>query len=287
MNNEPDRVGTIGLCHGPQLINQTLSDRAEILIPTEAGLNVPIGEHQHLLRPPYDFLFLPAETILKWPVTCEGWRLQISTIELCTTAVELSRFNISHSRFAKRLLTQRVVQPRLSPECEQVLMLHQQLKLGHSLALRHEQYLQQIGVDKLILRIVAVLLCGDLLRNTRHILSIKQDRKAQIMEELILWIRSNLHLQLQLSDLAERSGYSERSLRNYFHERFQSGPIQWIRRQRLELARDMLISADATTTVTEVASSVGYSHLSQFSRDFQQLFSVRPSDLAREARRCD
>jgi AraC-like DNA-binding protein len=164
-------------------------------------------------------------------------------------------------------------------------MLQQLLKLSQSSPLLHGQQLRQIGLDQLILRMLALLLCGGLIQQAGQHGSQRQERKAQLIEELCAWIRSNLHRSIQLSDLCQQSGYSERSLRNLFQERFQCGPVQWIRQQRMELARNKLLQAESSITVTTVAQSVGYQHLSQFSRDFHQTFGRRPSELVREARR--
>jgi AraC-like DNA-binding protein len=281
---EPDEIGCISLCHGHQSVWQTMPDRAEILIPTEASLNLPSGNEQQLLRPPYDFFYLPAATILSRQLSYQGWRVQVIPDELCYAAVELSGYSISFASCRKRLKTIRALQPRLNPECEQTLMLQQLLKLSQSSILLHNRNLRQIGIDKLITRILALLLCGDLFPKPSLQSPPKQILKNQTMEDLTLWIRNNIHLQIQLCDLSGRTGYSERSLRNFFQERFQCGPIQWIRRQRLEIARDKLIQGGTSITVTGVAQSVGYSHLSQFSRDFQRHFGLRPSELVRKAR---
>ena len=84
----------------------------------------------------------------------------------------------------------------------------------------------------------------------------------------------------------QQSGYSQRSLRNFFRERFDCGPVQWIRSQRLRLARERLLNPQPQDTVGTIAAAMGYEHPSQFSRDFQQCFGCRPSMLLREGRRC-
>jgi len=285
MSCEPYELGGISLCHGQHIAGQTLPDRAEILIPTEGSINLPSGNHQKLIQPPYDFLYVPAATILGRQLVYQGWRVQVIPDELYYAAVELSGYSISLARFRKRLKTIRVLQPRLSPECEQTLMLQQLLGLSAPSTQIHHHNLRKIGVDKVVTRMLALLICGDLFPRPSQKAPPKQVLKNQIMQELTGWIRDNLHLPIQLSDLSRRSGYSERSLRNFFQERFQCGPVQWIRLQRLEAARDRLIEGSLNVTVTGVAESVGYSHLSQFSRDFQQCFGLRPSELARKARR--
>ena len=68
-------------------------------------------------------------------------------------------------------------------------------------------------------------------------------------------------------------------------KRFGYGPIQWIRGQRLERAREQLLQPQAHDSVSSIAAAFGYSPLSQFSRDFQAMYRVRPSELLRESRR--
>jgi AraC-like DNA-binding protein len=282
--------GCISLWHGSQILQRITADRAELLIPTQGALSLGRsggGEQEQRLQPPYDLLYLPAGMTLIRPMAFQGWRLQLNPQELCRAAVDLSGYRVSPARCRQRLQAIQVLQPRLQPECDQALMLQQLLKVSQSSPRLQGQHLRQIGLDQLILRMLALLLCGGLIQRAGQQSSKRQNRKAQLLEELSAWIRRNLHRSIQLSDLCRQSGYSERSLRNLFQERFQCGPAQWIRQQRMELAREKLLHADASITVTMVAESVGYQHLSQFSRDFHQTFGQRPSELVREARRSE
>ena len=134
-------------------------------------------------------------------------------------------------------------------------------------------------------RLLVLLLCGDLLRDAQGAEQGEQGSRQRIFADLLSWIGDHLHQPLQLRDLVTQSGYSERSLRNFFQERFGCGPIQWIRGQRLERAREQLLHPEAQDSVSSIAACFGYGHLSQFSRDFQATYRVRPSELLRESRR--
>ena len=123
------------------------------------------------------------------------------------------------------------------------------------------------------------------LRQTETGVEPEQGSRQRIFADLLAWIGDHLHQPLQLRDLVAQSGYSERSLRNFFQERFGCGPIQWIRGQRLERARERLLQPQARDSVSSIAAGLGYGHLSQFSRDFQAAYRVRPSELLRESRR--
>ena len=136
-----------------------------------------------------------------------------------------------------------------------------------------------------MLQLLCQLLCGDLIAAALQQRPTARGSKAQIIDDLLQWIASHLHQPILLDDLVRESGYSQRSLRNIFHDRFQCGPVQWIRQQRLERARQLLLAAPQGTTVSSVAGDCGYDHLSQFSRDFRSAYGLRPSELLREGRR--
>ncbi len=110
------------------------------------------------------------------------------------------------------------------------------------------------------------------------------DRQA-ILDDLVAWIRANSHRPLHLAELEKRSGYSERSLRNAFQDRFGCAPKQWIRRTRMESARQRLLDARPEETVSTIAREHGYQHISQFSRDFRCVFGEQPSLVMRQGRR--
>ena len=103
-------------------------------------------------------------------------------------------------------------------------------------------------------------------------------------EALIDWIEANCHLPLSLSDLESQSHYSRRSLQYAFRQRFGCGPMQYIRRQRLALAKQRLLAPLPGTTVTSVAQECGYLSVASFRRDYQQRFGEPPSGALRRLR---
>jgi transcriptional regulator GlxA family with amidase domain len=100
-------------------------------------------------------------------------------------------------------------------------------------------------------------------------------------EVLIDWIEANCHRPLSLSDLEKQSHYSRRSLQYAFRQRFGCGPMQYIRRQRLALAKQRLLAPRPGTTVTSVAQECGYLSVANFRRYYQQRFGETPSGALR------
>ena len=95
-------------------------------------------------------------------------------------------------------------------------------------------------------------------------------------EQLLEWIRANCCEPISLSELEARSGYSRRSLQRAFQARFGCGPMQWLRKQRMEIARRKLETAPLGTRVQNIAHQCGYISLSSFCRDYNQMFCVSP-----------
>ncbi|MFM7313400.1 MAG: helix-turn-helix domain-containing protein [Cyanobium sp.] len=270
------RVVELTLSHGLHGRMQAPPRGATLLIPTHQTLTLHQDTLQRILRAPLDLLFLPADAN---PAQCSafhGWCLALDIDRLSALAAELAGHRTSPARFRRRLQTLRALQGRLSPERDQCESLLQLLQLVGSPALRRCRQLDLLGLDQSIARLIALLLCGDLIAAARRCPEPQRGSKALIFDDLLLWIEANLHRPIQLRDLVQRSGYSQRSLRNFFHERFGCGPIHWIRSRRLERARERLLLPEPAETVSSIAASLGYPHLSQFSRDFQSAYQCRP-----------
>jgi transcriptional regulator GlxA family with amidase domain len=77
-------------------------------------------------------------------------------------------------------------------------------------------------------------------------------------------------------ELARAIGITQRHLQRLFAAKIGCTPRTWLNEQRLLAARQMLCTARA---VKEVAHSLGFPTVSQFSRDFRSHFGVRPSSL--------
>jgi AraC-like DNA-binding protein len=101
--------------------------------------------------------------------------------------------------------------------------------------------------------------------------------------QLLDWMDANCHRALSLSELEERSGYGRRSLQNAFNQRFDCGPMQWLRRRRLHKARQLLLEGlPANTKVRQVSLACGYISFSSFCRDYRREFGCTASaDLRR------
>lgn len=138
-----------------------------------------------------------------------------------------------------------------------------------------------LRLDDLINRQLVMILCPELLLEPPD----EPPRPASANFELLLeWICGQLDQPISLTDLERQSGYSRRALQRAFHDRFGCGPMQWLRRRRLDQGLQQLTQAGSSVAVTAVAHNCGYLSLSSFSRDFTQAYGRRPSEVLRANR---
>lgn len=98
------------------------------------------------------------------------------------------------------------------------------------------------------------------------------------------YIALNLTQTLRVTELAKETFLSERSLERVFKAELGVTPSQYLRAQRLEVARRKLVSNEVGS-VTWAALESGFDHLGRFSKHFREFFGVLPSVLIDGSRR--
>lgn len=88
---------------------------------------------------------------------------------------------------------------------------------------------------------------------------------------------------LTVADLARVAHVSERALFAAFQQEFGTTPARWLRRLRLERAREALLTAEAAN-VAAVAIAHGFGHVGRFAADYRRSFGESPSDTLRRRR---
>jgi AraC-like DNA-binding protein len=151
----------------------------------------------------------------------------------------------------------------------------------HGLVLRQGGVPDLLRLDDLLVRQIVEVLAPALLANHSA-----PDPAASdcAIDALVDWIHAHCHEAISLSDLEERSHYSRRTLQYAFKARFGCGPMQYLRRQRLWLARRRLKEPGRHRSVGSIASACGYLSLASFSRDFQRCFGMTPSRVLAQRR---
>ena len=90
------------------------------------------------------------------------------------------------------------------------------------------------------------------------------------------------HVQrVKVSSLAAQAGLSPRHFSNIFIRDTGLSPKRYLKRLRLEIARDLL--DDARLSLKEIRAEAGFSDRSHFDRDFRRAFSATPLQFRRRA----
>jgi len=87
----------------------------------------------------------------------------------------------------------------------------------------------------------------------------------------------NADTPVTVSDVADHLGVSLRSLQAGFRHWRETTPSSFLRRVRLQRARDDLLRAGEEGNVTAIALHYGFSHLGRFSAYYQSAFGEAPS----------
>ena len=86
---------------------------------------------------------------------------------------------------------------------------------------------------------------------------------------------------LDIADLAAYTGASVRSIFRSFQKFRGCTPGEFIRRQRLIHARNMLLNPSTEHSIAEIAAACGFSDGSHFAKEFDKAFGEKPSVLRR------
>ena len=84
-----------------------------------------------------------------------------------------------------------------------------------------------------------------------------------------------------MDELSRLVGMTQRKLSEQFQSVFGKSPLEWIFEWRLERARDLVVGGSAS--ISEIAHSLGYSHVQTFSTIFARRFGSPPTQFRRSA----
>ena len=101
------------------------------------------------------------------------------------------------------------------------------------------------------------------------------DSHAQKIAKAITWLKENFTEPMKVNELAHIAGMSPSSFHSHFKSITSMSPLQFQKTLRLEEARNLM-----TTKMLDVSNAgykVGYSSISQFSREYKNLFGMPPA----------
>ncbi len=94
-------------------------------------------------------------------------------------------------------------------------------------------------------------------------------------------IENHIFHDLSLDELAFLTNTSLSTFKRKFKELFNDSPAHYIKRRRLEKAKDLLLRTNLS--ITDICYEVSFTEVSHFSRSFRQLFGRTPSVFRKKA----
>ena len=138
--------------------------------------------------------------------------------------------------------------------------------------------LYQLGIEDLLYRHVIGLICPGLIApaDPAGLGPSTPQIKIRVTDSICDALQANLGKRWTLTDMEEISGLSARALQYAFKARFACSPMDWLREQRLQLARRRLL-LDDFSTITQLALECGFGSASQFAAFYKARFGITPS----------
>ena len=99
------------------------------------------------------------------------------------------------------------------------------------------------------------------------------------VKRAVEYIMENCEQDISISDLVAVSNVSMRSLQSGFAKQFNTGPMSFLKRTRLQRAREELLSENPEETyIMDVATKWGFYHQSNFAKIYRQHFGELPTE---------
>ena len=108
--------------------------------------------------------------------------------------------------------------------------------------------------------------------------------RAQLLS-LRHWIVAHADAPLAVEEIARECGLGIRAFEKNFLKKFGCSPTAFLRKIRMDRARQRLSDPASSKSVTSIALESGFLHLGRFARGYRDQFGESPSETLRRSRR--
>lgn len=109
------------------------------------------------------------------------------------------------------------------------------------------------------------------------------DSASSIAYSAARLLEENSSLGLSITEIAEKTGYTDRHLRRIFMAEYNVSPIQYLQTYRLLLAKQLL--TDTKLPITDVAMAAGFHSLRSFNDAFKKHYNLKPTAIRKSSSR--
>jgi len=151
--------------------------------------------------------------------------------------------------------------------------------------LREQERMDAFSGDMLIAMLHALLLT--LLRDEENQRQGQEtiqclNSENQVIRQAQQYIAAHVTEKLTVPQVAQGINVSASYLTALFHKHLQIAPGEYIRRIKLQKSKQMI--RQGNMNFTEIAKTLEYSTICQFSRQFKQMFGMTPSEYAKSVK---
>ena len=136
-----------------------------------------------------------------------------------------------------------------------------------------EQYTVTAATQDVRNSLIKAILCEIALQSTDYCDGKFVSHKR--LNSIINYINSNITQPITIDSLAERFEYNQKYIFNLFKSHLNISPLQYIIQQKMNTAKNLLLSTD--NTVEAIALSLSYDNPQYFMRLFKKTFGYTPS----------
>lgn len=113
---------------------------------------------------------------------------------------------------------------------------------------------------------------------SEHLAPRRPVKESSAAAKAVQFLRRHARETISVSQMLAASGVQKTALYAEFHKQYGVTPMVFLRNERLQLARQTLLAAQAgSISVTRVASDCGFQHFSRFAEYYRQRFGELPS----------
>ncbi len=126
--------------------------------------------------------------------------------------------------------------------------------------------------------LLSYMLCG-LEHNLVDFLNTRTpEAGSKQVREVEEYLEANSSKAISMKLLTQVTGHSSRSIYRAFKRYRNYTPMEFLKKERIRLARNKLLHPKPNATVTSIAYECGFTHLGRFSNEYKRCFSEKPSE---------
>lgn len=230
------------------------------------------------------------------PFIWRGQRSDASTIQIYTPSTELAMITNSEFEAIDVSISENHFNALVSdwgfPELNEIIGGREMAACDPALMYRLRKTLQYIcqvvdsepgaleqntGLQNLVGHQVPYLLAQALMSAEAHVCKAAPDKRSRALKSAIEYIRATNEA-VSINRFCRQTGINERTLQRAFLGAYGITPKSYIQAFQLNNAHKALLNSNPdSTSVTEVAKTTGFWHMSQFAADYRRQFGELPS----------